>query len=52
MRTYADGIGLLATWLCAFPDALHPQMDVDADRDADVVQAIPAELLLQWHSEA
>ena len=29
-----EGIGLLAAWLAAFPDALHPQPDVDADRDA------------------
>ncbi|KOT17663.1 hypothetical protein DM47_899 [Burkholderia mallei] len=30
----AEGIGLLAAWLAAFPDAIHPQADVDADRDA------------------
>ncbi|MFP3568212.1 ImpA family type VI secretion system protein [Paraburkholderia sp. SIMBA_030] len=30
----AEGIGLLAAWLAAFPQALHPQLD-DADADAD-----------------
>ncbi|AJY38899.1 type VI secretion system protein TssA [Burkholderia humptydooensis] len=30
----AEGVGLLAAWLGAFPDAIHPQPDVDADRDA------------------
>ncbi|ORC51209.1 type VI secretion protein ImpA [Burkholderia sp. A27] len=30
----AEGTGLLAAWLTAFPDTLHPQPDVDADRDA------------------
>jgi len=30
----AEGIGLLAAWLAAFPDSIHPQPEVDADRDA------------------
>ena len=30
----ADGAGLLAAWLVAFPEAIHPQMDTEADRDA------------------
>ncbi|MDN7672083.1 type VI secretion system ImpA family N-terminal domain-containing protein [Burkholderia oklahomensis] len=30
----AEGAGLLAVWLATFPDAIHPQPDVDADRDA------------------
>ncbi|AOJ06922.1 type VI secretion protein ImpA [Burkholderia mayonis] len=30
----AEGAGLLAAWLAMFPDAIHPQPDVDADRDA------------------
>ena len=30
----AEGLGLLAAWLNAFPDAIHPQMVVDADQDA------------------
>jgi type VI secretion system protein ImpA len=30
----AEGIGLLAAWLAAFAQALHPRPDVDADRDA------------------
>ncbi|RKP52328.1 ImpA family type VI secretion system protein [Trinickia fusca] len=30
----AEGTGLLAAWLAAFPDAIHPQADVDPDRDA------------------
>ena len=30
----AEGIGLLAAWLGAFPDAIHPQLGVDADREA------------------
>lgn len=30
----AEGVGLLAAWLAAFPDAIHPRADVDADRDA------------------
>jgi type VI secretion system protein ImpA len=30
----AQGVGLLAAWLCAFPAEVHPQLVVDADRDA------------------
>jgi type VI secretion system protein ImpA len=30
----AEGTGLLAAWLAAFPDAIHPQPSVDTDRDA------------------
>ncbi|HEX7933484.1 MAG TPA: type VI secretion system ImpA family N-terminal domain-containing protein [Paraburkholderia sp.] len=30
----AEGVGLLAAWLAAFPQAIHPQPGVDADRDA------------------
>lgn len=30
----AEGTGLLAGWLTAFPDAVHPAADADADRDA------------------
>ncbi|WDD91931.1 type VI secretion system ImpA family N-terminal domain-containing protein [Burkholderia sp. FERM BP-3421] len=30
----AEGIGLLAGWLTAFPDTLHPRPDVDADHEA------------------
>ena len=30
----AEGTGLLAAWLAAFPDEIHPQPGVDADRDA------------------
>ena len=30
----AEGLGLLAAWLVAFPDAIHPQLAVDNDRDA------------------
>ena len=30
----AEGTGLLAAWLAAFPDALHPQPETGADRDA------------------
>lgn len=30
----AEGIGLLAAWLVAFPDEIHPQPGVDVDRDA------------------
>jgi type VI secretion system protein ImpA len=30
----AQGVGLLASWLSAFPAAVHPQLVVDADRDA------------------
>jgi predicted component of type VI protein secretion system len=30
----AEGTGLLAVWLAAFPDEIHPQPGVDADRDA------------------
>lgn len=30
----AEGAGLLAAWLATFPDAIHPQADVDPDRDA------------------
>ncbi|WP_199272399.1 type VI secretion system protein TssA [Paraburkholderia acidisoli] len=30
----AEGLRLLASWLTGFPDAIHPQLSVDADRDA------------------
>ncbi|EIF31109.1 hypothetical protein BCh11DRAFT_06625 [Burkholderia sp. Ch1-1] len=30
----AEGVGLLAAWLAAFPDQIHPQPGVDADREA------------------
>lgn len=30
----AEGTGLLATWLQAWPEEIHPQPGVDADRDA------------------
>ncbi len=30
----AEGVELLAAWLRAFPQAIHPQPGVDADRDA------------------
>jgi len=30
----AEGVGLLAAWLQAFPDAIHPQLGVDAERAA------------------
>ncbi|EDT40708.1 ImpA family type VI secretion system protein [Burkholderia ambifaria] len=30
----ADGTGLLAAWLDAFPEQVHPQPDVDGGRDA------------------
>ncbi|KWF17940.1 type VI secretion protein ImpA [Burkholderia ubonensis] len=30
----AEGVGLLAGWLAAFADGIHPQPGVDADRDA------------------
>jgi type VI secretion system protein ImpA len=30
----AEGVALLAAWLAAFPDALHPQLGVDPDREA------------------
>jgi type VI secretion system protein ImpA len=30
----AEGIGLLAAWLAAFPQTLHPQPEADADPDA------------------
>nr|WP_062608259.1 type VI secretion system ImpA family N-terminal domain-containing protein [Caballeronia calidae] len=30
----AEGLRLLASWLGAFPDAIHPQPGVDEDRDA------------------
>jgi type VI secretion system protein ImpA len=30
----AEGTGLLAAWLAAFPDAVHPQPGIDEDRDA------------------
>ncbi|MFL9964770.1 type VI secretion system ImpA family N-terminal domain-containing protein [Paraburkholderia sediminicola] len=30
----AEGLGLLAAWLAAFPEAIHPQLAVDNDRDA------------------
>lgn len=30
----AEGTGLLAAWLAAFPDEIHPQPGVDVDRDA------------------
>jgi type VI secretion system protein ImpA len=29
----AQALGLLATWLASYPDAIHPQLTVDADRD-------------------
>jgi type VI secretion system protein ImpA len=29
----AEGLGLLAAWLTAFPDAVHPQPGVDDDQD-------------------
>ncbi|OMG75184.1 ImpA family type VI secretion system protein [Burkholderia ubonensis] len=31
---FAEGVGLLAAWLAAFPDVIHPQMAVDSDREA------------------
>jgi type VI secretion system protein ImpA len=30
----AEGLGLLAGWLMAFPDLVHPQLGVDEDRSA------------------
>jgi type VI secretion system protein ImpA len=30
----AEGIGLLDAWLEAFPQAIHPQLNAEADRDA------------------
>ncbi|MEM5435507.1 type VI secretion system protein TssA [Paraburkholderia diazotrophica] len=30
----AEGLGLLAGWLAAFPDTIHPQPGVDDDREA------------------
>ncbi|WP_408481581.1 type VI secretion system protein TssA [Paraburkholderia sp. RL17-383-BIF-A] len=30
----AEGVGLLAAWLAAFADQIHPQPGVDADREA------------------
>jgi type VI secretion system protein ImpA len=30
----AEGLGILASWLGAFPDQIHPQTGVDEDRDA------------------
>ncbi|WP_171914069.1 ImpA family type VI secretion system protein [Paraburkholderia xenovorans] len=30
----AEGVGLLAAWLAAFPEQIHPQPGVDADREA------------------
>ncbi|MBN3815726.1 type VI secretion system protein TssA [Paraburkholderia sp. Se-20369] len=30
----AEGLRLLAAWLAAYPDAIHPQLTVDTDRDA------------------
>jgi type VI secretion system protein ImpA len=35
----AEGIGLLAAWLAAYPQALHPQLD-DADADGDAALEI------------
>ncbi|MFP6562327.1 ImpA family type VI secretion system protein [Paraburkholderia sp. B3] len=29
---FAEGLGLLAGWLAAFPDLVHPQLGVDEDR--------------------
>lgn len=29
---FAEGLGLLAGWLAAFPDQVHPQLGVDEDR--------------------
>nr|WP_322057460.1 type VI secretion system ImpA family N-terminal domain-containing protein [Paraburkholderia sp. J63] len=31
---FAEGLGLLAGWLAAFPDLVHPQLGVDEDRSA------------------
>jgi type VI secretion system protein ImpA len=31
---FAEGLGLLAGWLSAFPDLVHPQLGVDEDRAA------------------
>lgn len=31
---FAEGMSLLASWLDLYPDAIHPQLAVDADRDA------------------
>jgi type VI secretion system protein ImpA len=31
---FAEGLGLLAGWLAAFPDLVHPQLGVDEDRAA------------------
>lgn len=30
----SEGLGVLANWLDRYPDALHPQLAVDSDRDA------------------
>jgi type VI secretion system protein ImpA len=30
----SEGLSVLAAWLKAFPEAIHPQLAVDADRDA------------------
>ncbi|MXN73653.1 type VI secretion system protein TssA [Burkholderia sp. 4701] len=30
----AEGLRLLASWLITYPDAIHPQLTVDTDRDA------------------
>ncbi|WP_144159875.1 type VI secretion system protein TssA [Paraburkholderia sp. BCC1885] len=31
---FMEGMSLLASWLDTYPDAIHPQLAVDADRDA------------------
>ncbi|MFM0730004.1 type VI secretion system ImpA family N-terminal domain-containing protein [Paraburkholderia sediminicola] len=31
---FAEGMSLLASWLDLYPDTIHPQLAVDADRDA------------------
>lgn len=31
---FAEGLGLLAGWLTAYPDLVHPQLGVDEDRSA------------------
>ncbi|MFM0320050.1 type VI secretion system ImpA family N-terminal domain-containing protein [Paraburkholderia nemoris] len=31
---FAEGLSLLASWLDLYPDTIHPQLAVDADRDA------------------
>ncbi|WP_321963550.1 ImpA family type VI secretion system protein [Paraburkholderia sp. J7] len=30
----AEGLALLSAWLAAWPETIHPQLDVDEDRDA------------------